>query len=212
MTTAMAKRWLALILAVVLFAAACGDDGGDDAAPADGGSDDGGSDDGGSDDGGSDDGGSDDGGSDDGGSDDGGSDDGGSDDGGSDDGGSGDVPTFGNCQEFADAIDGLDDLADAGDPTSGSTPDDVRADFARAQASLAALQSQLPDDLKDDAQVIADGLAAMEEAFASIGYDASTLTDPADALQFAGVISGPEVLAMAGASINIQQWVTAGCN
>ncbi|MDW3219794.1 MAG: hypothetical protein R8F63_14360 [Acidimicrobiales bacterium] len=193
------KRWLAILAAVMLLAAACGDDGGSDADP-------------GGDDGSADDSSADDSSADDSGADDSSADDSSADDSSADDSGSDDVPMLGNCDEFAAAIDGLDSLADAGDPTAGNSPDDVRADFAQAQASLAALRSQLPDDLKGDADVIAAGLAAMEEAFAAIGYDASTLTSPEDALQFAAAMANAEVLAMATASLSLQQWVLAGCN
>lgn len=217
-------RWLALLLALVLFAAACGDDSSDDAVPGDDAADasaddasdgtaedsgeDGMADDGSTADGGDD--GADDSTADDSAADDSTADDSGADDG-TADGSADGVPGLGDCAEFAAAMEGLDDLSDAAGNATGNDPAAVQADFQQALASITALQNALPDDLKGDAEVIRDGIAAMDAAFATIGYDVTALTDPADALAFAGVMSGPEVIAMANASINIQQWVTAGC-
>ncbi|GJM37299.1 MAG: hypothetical protein DHS20C19_06660 [Acidimicrobiales bacterium] len=188
-TTRSLTRWLAILAAVVLLAAACGDDGGSNPAAPGGNV-----------------------GGDDSSGDDSSGDDGSADDSSAGDDGSGGIATLGDCEDFAAAIDGLDSFADAGDPTSGTSPADIQADFARAQAQLAALQNQLPSDLQGDAQTIANGLAALEEAFAAIGYDATSIASPEDALAFASAMSSADVMAMAGASINIQQWVTAGCN
>lgn len=209
-------RWVAVLAAVVLLAAACGDDGGtdtDSAPPDDSGSSDtssGDTDDSGdSGDMDSDDMDSDDSGDMDSGDMD--SDDLDSDDMDSDDGDSGDIPpgTSLDCAQIQAAVESASDLA-AFDPSGSSSSDNLQADFNESRAALAAIGEAAPE-ISGEVEQALEGLDVIGAAFAELDWNTDFSTNPTAALQLAATFGDADVIGMIGAMTAISAWIASSC-
>lgn len=189
-------RWVAIAAAVLLFAAACGDDSDGDAAPGD---------DNGSDAG--------DPPADDPPADDSSADDPPADDPPADDPPADDPPAapavaeFENCEDFRDA---LAEINTTGGSDSSGEPDELRADFENSRQAIAAMKATLPDDLKGEADKLLAGVNVIDAAFGEIDYDMSRLAS-GEGGALLEIYASQDVVDMAAAAQNIQQWVLAGC-
>lgn len=120
-----------------------------------------------------------------------------------------DLSQFENCEDIEAAINAAQSST-AADPTQPTDPAQLEADLAESLATIDALRSELPSDLQDDADVIRDAISAVDEAFAEIDYDVSTL-DPSAMVEFAQSMLTADTMGMLEATTNITNWVSSGC-
>jgi len=187
-------RWIAVLAAVVLLASACGDDGdGVDSVSPDDASSDAASSDAAS-------------------SDDASSDDASSDAAGSDDAGSDAAPLTGttlDCAEIQAAVEAAGDFA-AIDPTGGSDAEDLEASFNRSRAALVALGESAPE-ISGDVDRAIEGLDALGEIFADLGWSTDISSNPQAALELAGAMGDSDIVGMIGAMTAISTWIATSC-
>jgi hypothetical protein len=199
-------RWLAILTAVVLLAAACGSDSGGDTSPfapaSESGSSDAGSDSANSD------------------SDvspfapsneSDSSDSTGSEGSGSESSGSDSPPAATgsvNCDNIKTAFDSVGGAVTG--TGSGLGGDDLRAEFDQYRAQLNALKSEAPE-LSADIDSALAGFDVLGEVYDEFDWDLSNLSDPQDALAFASLLTDGDVMGMFTAMGNIGIWITANC-
>lgn len=63
---------------------------------------------------------------------------------------------------------------------SGTTPDELKRDFTKAEQAFDRLQESAPDKLEDDVKVLADAFRKFHDALEKAGYDPSKV-DPKSA-------------------------------
>jgi hypothetical protein len=194
-------RWIAVLAALVMLAAACGDDssGTDSAPPDDTPSDDAGSGDADADSDGT-------------GSDDTDSDDMDSDDMDSDDMDS-DAPPPGStldCAEIQAAVEAAGDFT-ALDPSGGSDPANLEASFNQSRAALAALGDAAPE-IADDVDQAVNGLDALGAIFAELDWNTDFASNPQAGLQLATALGDTEIMGMIGAMTAISTWIATSCS
>jgi len=195
-------QWIAVLAAVVLLAAACGDDGGTDtASPGDSGSSDSSPDDSSSGDSGDMD-------SDDTDSDDSTSDGGDDGDTSTDDG---DIPpgTSLDCAQIQAAVESAGDIATF-DPTGNSSSDDLQASFNESRAALVAIGEAAPE-ISGEVEQALEGLDVIGEAFAGLDWNTDFSTNPTAALQLATTFGDADVIGMIGAMSAISAWIASSC-
>ena len=185
-------RWIAVLTAVVVLAAACGDDGGDDAAPSDTTPSDTTS------------------------SDSTPADTTPADTTPSDTGSApadttdpGTTPTSVDCAEVQAALDAAGDFT-ALDPTGGSNPSDLEASFNQSRASLAALGEAAPE-ISGEVEQALEGLDALGAIFAELDWNTDFSSNPQAGLQLATALGNADVIGMIGAMTAISAWITTSC-
>ena len=182
-------KWIAVLAAVVLLAAACGDDGSDSATSDDTSAPDTSEDDTSSQDTTAQDTSQ-----------------------GSDDADADDTPLTGttlDCAEIQAAVEAAGDFS-AIDPTGGSDPEDLEASFEQSRAALAALGESAPEISGEVEQALA-GLDALGEIFAGLGWGTDFSSNPQAALELAGAMGDSEILGMIGAMSAISAWIATSC-
>jgi hypothetical protein len=190
-------RWLAVLTAVVLLAAACGSDSGSEASPFSPSNESGSSDSTGSDSDASPSAPSTD----------------------SDSSESTDSESTGsdsppaatgslNCEQIKTAFDSIGGAVTGA--STGSVSDDLRADFDQYRTQLSALKSEAPE-LSDDIDGALAGLDVLGEAYSQFDWDLSDLSDPQDAIALASLLTDGDVMGMFTAMGNIAIWITANC-
>ena len=184
------RRWIAVLTAVVLLAAACGDDGGDDAAPSDSTPSDTTS-------------------SDTTPSDTTSSDTTPPDTTPGDETDPGTTPSSVDCAEVQAAVEAASDFT-ALDPTGGSNPSDLEASFNQSRASLAALGEAAPE-ISGEVDEALEGLDALGSIFAELGWNTDFSTNPQAGLQLATALGNADVIGMIGAMTAISAWISTAC-
>lgn len=187
-------RWIAVLTAVVVLAAACGDDGGDDAAPSDSSSDTTPADTTPSDTTPADT---------------TPSDTTPADTTPSDTTDPGTTPTAVDCAEVQAAVEAASDFT-ALDPTGGSTPSDLEASFNQSRASLAALGEAAPE-ISGEVEQALEGLDALGAIFAELDWNTDFTTNPQAGLQLATALGNADVMGLVGAMTAISAWITTSC-
>jgi hypothetical protein len=191
-------RWLAVLTAVVLLAAACGSDSGDAspfAPPNESGSADTGAPDPGSPDTGA--------------SDPGAPDPGSPDTDASDPGAPDLSPAALGATDCA-AIETAFSSAGGVFGEAGQDGDDLRASLDQYRAQLEALRSEAPQ-LSDDIDTSIAGLEVLATAYAGFDWDLTNLSDPQDALALASLMTDADVMGMSLSMVNIGIWVAENC-
>lgn len=187
-------RWMAVLAAMVMLAAACGDDGGSSAtAPSDPAP------------------------SDDSSSDDTSSDETSSDETSSDDTSSDEIdadqPTTGttlDCAEIQAAVEAATDFT-AVDPTGASDAANLEASFDQSRASLAAIGDSAPE-IADDVEQAIQGLDALGAVFEELEWNTDFSSNPQAAVQLATAFSDSDIMGMIGAMTAISAWISTSCS
>jgi hypothetical protein len=113
-----------------------------------------------------------------------------------------------SCADIEAAFASLGGLASGGLGAPDGT--DLEADFENYRAGLEALRSGAPE-LGDDIDAALAGLEVIGAAMAEFDWDINNLSDPQDAAALAAVMTDSDAMGMLEAMTSIATWVAGNC-
>ena len=129
------------------------------------------------------------------------------------DGGSDDTPSTGttlDCAEIQAAVEAAGDFTTI-DPTGGSEAENLEASFNQSRAALAALGESAPE-ISGEVEQALQGFDKLGSIFAEIDWDLDFSSNPAGAMEIAGAMGDADIIGMIGAMQAISAWIATSCS